>query len=233
MFPRTKQRFLEDGYCRLIIQEPNASDNGVYSCVATNEYGRDRADHNVEFEGRDAYTLVRSHGFAHRSAMKPYILNHIGDHTVTKGGTIGLIAEVQHDVTDVQWFHNNQKLLPWSSKMTAFQEYNLYTLIVPKVGDEDAGTYMCRMINEFGRSESVGNVDVVPVRLDLRARSPQFLQRPPTEQLIATGDPFEFAVSMDGHPKPKRRFKSGGRLMGILLTHIRHPRRQFHCTRAC
>lgn len=214
---RSKQRVKEDGYCQLVICEPQPSDNGVYTCVAINELGRAKTTHNVQFEGREAHCLVKSYGFAHRNVKLPHILNHIGDHTVTKGGYIGLIAELQNEVTEVQWFHNNQKLLPWSSKVTAFQEYSVYTLVVPKVTADDAGTYMCRAISEFGRAESVGHVDIVGPRLEGRSRSPQFLQRPPVEQLIATGDPFEFAVTMDGNPKPKREFAEGLEAVARLI----------------
>lgn len=200
---RSKQKVKEDGYCRLIIKEPSDADNGIYTCHGFNVMGTDVTSHRVLFEGREAHVKLNSLGFAHRNAAKPHILSHINDHTVTKSGMIGLIVELEHEAAEIQWYHNGQKLLPWSSKVTALQEYNLYMLIVPKVTPDDAGTYMCRAISEHGKAESVGNVDVVGPMLEGRARSPQFLQRPPTDQLIATGDPFEFAVTMCGNPKPK------------------------------
>lgn len=201
---RSRQFVQDDGHCRLVISEPNDTDNGEYMCVAVNTAGRTKTLHNLQFEGREAHSLVKAYGFAHRDVNQPHILNHVGDHTVTKLGYVGLIVELQHEVTEVQWFHNGHRLLPWSSKVIAIQEYNVYTLVVPTVNADDSGTYMCRAINEFGRVESTGSIDVVGPMLEGRARSPQFLKRPPTEQLIATGDPFEFKVAMAGNPKPKR-----------------------------
>lgn len=219
---RIRVRNADDGYCRLIINEPCEGDNGIYACLAENKSGDDKTTHKVDFEGRDAHILGKVHGFVHRNINMPSFENQIGNHMITEGGTIGLLAELLHGVTAVQWFHNGVQLQPSKHRVRIFQEYEIYTLIIANATTDDAGVYTCRASNKLGRVEACGHVDVVSLppspaektdeegggrrrRADEEepGKPPQFSNRPKKNQLIETGKPFSFTVTLDGQPDPK------------------------------
>lgn len=219
--PRFRVRTDNDtGYCRLIITEPSSLDNGMYACLAEAKTGDDKTTHLLEFENRDAVILGKVHGLVHRNINMPSFENAIGNHMISEGGTIGLLAEVLHGVTAVQWFHNGRQVLPEKHRVRMFQEYELYTLIIADATADDAGVYTCRASNRMGRVEASGHVDVVPAprepapdeegggrrkRADAEeaSKAPLFSDRPKKNQLIETGKPFSFTVSLHGHPEPK------------------------------
>lgn len=192
-----------DGYCKLIINQPEEKDSGTYCCTAENSMSADKTTHNVVFKGRDAYIIEKTHGFAHRDINKPHFQNSIGDHMVTKGGTIALQADLLHGPCEVQWLRDKEVLIP-GGKIRAFQDHGIHTLIVPAATPEESGTYVCRASNAFGRVESVAHVHIVGPTVT-GGKCPFFLQRPETEMLIMTGDPFCVSFRLAGDPKPKRK----------------------------
>lgn len=204
--PRYQQFDQADGYCKLVITNPTEKDNGTFICKAENSLDSDKTTHNVNFKGRDAYIIQKSHGFAHRNINLPHFQNQLGDHMVTKGGTIALQAELLHDVTEVQWIRDREVLQTnKDDSVRAFQEHGVYTLIVPSAGAAESGTYVCRAINDFGKVDGVAHVHVVGPTMDEGGKCPVFLDRPVNEQLIMTGDPFSFSFRVAGDPNPKRK----------------------------
>lgn len=199
---RIEQLNEADGYCKLVIRGPNDSDNGTYTCTARNELNTDRTVHNVVFEGRDAYIIQKAHGLRHRNINVPYFNNQLGEHMITRGGTIGLQAEILHDAGQVQWFCNNE-LVHVGPTVRKYREHDVHTLIVQDASLGDRGTYVCRATNDFGRAESIGHVYLVGPVIDGEKTSPLFLVRPESEQTLKSGDPFCISFTIGGNPKPK------------------------------
>lgn len=204
--PNYKQFNQADGYCKLVIHHPSEKDNGTYICKAENYLDSDKTTHNVNFKGRDAHILQKSHGFAHRNINLPHFENQLGDHMVTKGGTIALHAELLHDVSEVQWIRDREVIQPNKDNVRAYQEHGVYTLIVPQASATESGTYVCRAMNDFGKVESVAHVHIVGPDIQGGGKCPVFLSRPENDQLIMTGDPFSFSFRVVGDPKPKCKF---------------------------
>ena len=192
-----------DGYCKLIINYPEPKDSGTYVCLAENSLSKDKIQHNVTFTGRDDYIIQKSHGFAHRDIKKPHFQNSIGDHMVTKGGTIALQADILHGPCDVQWLRDKEPIVAGGSIRT-FQDHGIHTLIVPEASIEAGGTYTCRASNDYGRVESTAHVYIVGPSVK-GGKCPLFVTRPDSEMLIMTGDPFSISFRVVGEPKPKRK----------------------------
>lgn len=79
-----------DGVCRLVVNNPEEKDSGVYICKAENSVFHDQVSHNVTFEGQNAYIFEKTHGYFHRDPNKPQFQNALGDHLVTAGGMSSL-----------------------------------------------------------------------------------------------------------------------------------------------
>lgn len=205
---RVEQLNEADGYCKLVIRAPTEADNGTYTCTATNELSVDRTVHNVLFEGRDTYIIQKTHGLKHRNINVPYFSNQLGEHMCTKGGTIGLQAELLHDAHEVHWYKDNERLRP-GPKVQTYRENDVHTLIVKDSDITDRGTYVCRATNDFGRAEAVGHVYMVGPIIEGKGTCPLFLARPESEQTLRSGDPFTISFTISGDPKPKGMYEKG------------------------
>lgn len=214
-FIETSDKYMQidqpDGLCRLIIYNPEERDNGLYVCKAENSVSSDKTSHNVIFEGANSYMNEKMHGFFHRDANKPQFQNILGDHLVTAGGTIALQAEIIHEPSEVLWLLEKEPLI-LSDKIKTLYDHGVYTLVIPNATNEMSGTYTCRAINSFGKTESTAHVHIVGPSVK-GGKCSLFLSRPDSEMKIMTGDPFSFSFRVIGEPKPKCKFYSvfGGR----------------------
>lgn len=190
-----------DGTCKLIISNPEERDSGNYVCSAENSLFCDKISHNVVFDGQNQYIFEKTHGFFHRDPNKPQIQNALGDHLVTKGGTVALQAEIIHGPVDVQWLHEKKPIVLGGRAKTIY-DHGVYTLILNEASDELDGTYTCRATNAFGRIETNANVHVVGPTVK-GGKCPLFLTKPDPEMKIMTGDPFSISFRVVGDPKPK------------------------------
>lgn len=204
----TNDKYLQvdqpDGLCRLVIYNPEDRDNGLYVCKADNSAGSDKTSHNVTFDGANSYMNEKIHGYYHRDSNKPQFQHPLGDHMVTAGGVLALQAEIIHEPSEVQWLREKE-LLVMSDKCRTVYDHSVYTLIIPNATAEIGGTYTCRAINAFGKTEMNAHVDIVGPAVK-GGKSPLFLTRPDNEMKIMTGDPFSFSFRVIGEPKPKCKF---------------------------
>lgn len=190
-----------DGVCRLVVNDPEEKDSGVYICKAENSVFHDQVTHNVTFEGRNAFIFEKTHGYFHRDPNKPQFQNALGDHLVTAGGTIALQAEIIHGPVEVQWLREKEPLV-MNDKVRNIYDHGVHTLILTEATPELSGTYTCRATNAFGKIESNAHVHVVGPSVK-GGKCPLFLSRPESEMKIMTGDPFSFSFRLIGDPKPK------------------------------
>ncbi|XP_016940406.2 muscle M-line assembly protein unc-89 isoform X12 [Drosophila suzukii] len=197
-----------DGYAKLTILNPTEKDSGVYWCVARNEGAENKISHQVDFKGRQHYSLQKTHGFFHRDPNKPHFLLPLGNQTVCNGGTVAISAEFMQTSTpiEVKWLRDRRVVD--GPNVKALTDKGVYTLTIMNAGPEVEGTYTCRASNAFGRIESNVNVDVA-VGAEKDERPPLFLSRPDTEMKIAVGDPFSLSFRIAGDPKPKLTFMKG------------------------
>lgn len=193
-----------DGVCRLVVNNPEEKDSGLYVCKAENSVFHDQVSHNVTFEGKNAYIFEKTHGYFHRDPNKPQFQNALGDHLVTAGGTIALQAEIIHGPVEVQWLREKEPLV-MDDKVKNIYDHGVHTLILTEATKELSGTYTCRATNAFGKVESNAHVHVVGPAVK-GGKCPLFLSRPETEMKIMTGDPFSFSFRVIGEPKPKCKF---------------------------
>lgn len=206
-----------DGVCRLVVNDPDEKDSGVYICKAENSVFHDQVSHNVTFEGKNAYIFEKTHGCFHRNPNMPQFQNALGDHLVTAGGTIALQAEIIHGPVEVQWLREKEPLV-MNDKVKNIYDHGVHTLILSEATKELSGTYTCRATNAFGKVESNAHVHVVGPSVK-GGKCPLFLSRPDAEMKIMTGDPFSFSFRLIGDPKPKCKFthRSIGGHLGIAL----------------
>ncbi|XP_050743269.1 titin isoform X44 [Drosophila biarmipes] len=197
-----------DGYAKLTIVNPTEKDSGIYWCVARNEGAENKISHQVDFKGRQNYSLQKTHGFFHRDPNKPHFLLPLGNQTVCNGGTVAISAEFMQTSTpiEVKWLRDRRVVD--GPNVKALADKGVYTLTIMNAGPEVEGTYTCRASNAFGRIESNVNVDVA-VGAEKDERPPLFLSRPDTEMKIAVGDPFSLSFRIAGDPKPKLTFMKG------------------------
>lgn len=193
-----------DGYSKLIIRNPTEKDSGIYACVASNEGAQNKMTHQVDFKGRERFTLEKTHGFFHRDPNKPHFLTPLGNQTVCNGGTVAISAEFMQSATpiEVKWLRDRRVVE--GPNVTTLNDRGVYTLAITNAGAEHEGTYTCLASNAFGRIESHANIDVA-VGVEKNERPPLFLSRPETEMKIAVGDPFSLSFRIAGDPKPKRK----------------------------
>lgn len=190
-----------DGLCRLVIYNPDVKDSGSYTCKAENKVSTDKVTHNVVFEGRNTYISGKTHGYFHRDLNKPQFQNALGDHLVTAGGTIALQAEIIHDPSEVQWLREKEPIV-LGKTVRSIYDHGVYTLVIDGATNEVSGTYTCRAINAFGKTEANAHVHIVGPSVK-GGKCPLFLSRPDNAMNIATGDPFSFSFRLVGDPKPK------------------------------
>ncbi|XP_039229321.1 titin isoform X7 [Drosophila yakuba] len=197
-----------DGYAKLVIVNPTEKDSGIYWCVARNEGAENKISHQVDFKGRQHYSLEKTHGFFHRDPNKPHFLLPLGNQTVCNGGTVAISAQFMETSTpiEVKWLRDRRVVD--GPNVKALADRGVYTLTIMNAGPEVEGTYTCRASNAFGRIESNVNVDVA-VGAEKDERPPLFLSRPDTEMKIAVGDPFSLSFRIAGDPKPKLTFMKG------------------------
>lgn len=184
----------------------DVSDSGQYICKAENSVFSDKISHSVEFGGKDAYILEKTHGYFHRDPNKPHFRNTLGDHLVTAGGTIALQAEILHGPVDVQWLREKEPIV-YTDKIRSIYDHGVHTLILPDATKELSGTYTCRAANAFGKVESTAHVHIVGPSVK-GGKCPLFLSRPESEMKIMTGDPFSISFRVIGDPKPKCMYKN-------------------------
>ncbi|KAG7313055.1 hypothetical protein JYU34_000136 [Plutella xylostella] len=214
---RYQSYYLADGVCRLAICCPTTQDSGKYTCKAENSVWSDQITHVVNFTGRERLlspniTTVERSRFSRQGMefRRPHFANVLSDHTVSKGGTIGLQVEIRGDPSKVEWLREGRPVTEQYRNASAFVEHGLYTLALTDVTEKESGTYTCRAWSSHGTVDMNAAITVVQPS-DIDGKPAIIAGRPEKDILISVGEDVNISFRVQGEPKPKVVFMKGTR----------------------
>ncbi|XP_041477901.1 uncharacterized protein LOC121425834 isoform X6 [Lytechinus variegatus] len=187
-----------EGLAVLQVNESFAEDEGVYTCQATNAWGRTASSANLTVVTGEDEVDATDDGSKRQAAC---ILSNLQNVTV-KEGTPFKLACVVDGVAPItaQWFKGGEPLDEGYEYVMKFQS-NMATLQVNESFPEDSGMYTCRVMNAVGSDESSAQVTV----LEDASPTPPWIQPLKLESSyleIPVGQPIKLAFKVSGNPEP-------------------------------
>ncbi|XP_032676016.1 uncharacterized protein LOC116846386 isoform X2 [Odontomachus brunneus] len=213
---RYRQTYLDDDVYRLEIVDPDASDNGQYTCRAANELRTEEVSHMIRLEDRERRLVSRSdQSLSNETGLevprRPRFSSLLKDYSVPAGGTIALQVEVKGEpAPEVRWFRGDRKEPIAIPKARTIVERGLHTLIVPEATESEKGTYFCRAINAYGQVDTSATVDVIsPSAID-GGKPAMFVSRLMRKSIDAiVGEDVSVSFRVSGVPKPRVTWLKG------------------------
>ena len=150
---------LTDDICVLVVRKVNADDQGVYRCVATNEYGS---------------TTTTAELLVYKPDYPPVFKRELQDISIFQGKDLRLEVEVEGkpEVT-VEWYVNDELIEDQGRHVIVDKddESELHVLAVEDIARGDSGTYKCVAKNALGEAVSacqvaVGEKEMAPVFME-------------------------------------------------------------------
>ncbi|EFN64027.1 Myosin light chain kinase, smooth muscle [Camponotus floridanus] len=205
---RYKQSYLDDDVYRLEIANPNAADNGRYTCRAVNDLHTEETSHVVHVEdwrSTSRYDLKSSDETGLELTRRPRFSNLLKDYNVPAGGTIALQVEVKGvPAPEIRWLRGDRKEPIAIPKARTFTERGLHTLIVPEATESERGTYVCRAINAYGQVDTSATVDVITSSAIDGGKPAAFVSRPSKKTIdVTVGEDVSISFRVNGTPKPR------------------------------
>ncbi|KAL0100118.1 hypothetical protein PUN28_019519 [Cardiocondyla obscurior] len=204
---RYKQSCLDDDVYRLEIADPNITDNGQYTCRATNELHTEEMSHIVHVEDWQAVNRNDPYLSAAKSefAQRPQFSNLLKDYSVPTGGTIALQVKVKGTpFPEVKWLRGDRKEPITIPKARTFAERGLHTLIVPDATESERGLYVCRAINVYGQVDTSATVNVISSSAIDGGKPAVFVSRPSKKSIdVIVGEDISISFRASGIPKPR------------------------------
>ncbi|XP_072764137.1 uncharacterized protein [Anoplolepis gracilipes] len=206
---RYEQNYLDDDVYRLEIANPNAADNGRYTCRAVNDLHTEETSHMVHVEDWQSTSRYDSKlkydETGSEFTRRPRFSNLLKDYNVPTGGTIALQVEVKGTPTpEVRWLRGDRKEPLSIPKARTFAERGLHTLIVPEATESERGTYVCRAINAYGQVDTSATVDVISLSAIDGGKPAVFVSRPSKKSIDVTiGEDVSISFRVNGTPKPR------------------------------
>lgn len=134
---------------------------------------------------------------------RPHFTNVLTDHTVSRGGTIGLQVEIRGAPTRVEWLREGHNITDIYRNARTFVEHGLYTLALSDVTEKESGTYTCRAWSNHENVDMNTAITVVHPS-DMREGRPAIIiGRPEKDVLISVGEDLNVSFRVQGDPKPK------------------------------
>lgn len=151
---------LTDDLCALVIPNVNSDHQGLYRCVATNDYGS---------------TTTTAELLVNELDSPPVFQQELQDVTISVGNDVQLDVGIKGkpEVT-VEWFKNDVLVEDEGRYIIVDKdnESGLYTLAVEEVTRDDSGQYKCVARNDLGEATSVckvvvkENLEIAPVFIE-------------------------------------------------------------------
>uniref|UniRef100_A0A0R3RFL5 Muscle M-line assembly protein unc-89 n=1 Tax=Elaeophora elaphi TaxID=1147741 RepID=A0A0R3RFL5_9BILA len=130
---------------QLIIKKAQIDDAANYKVVLSNSSG--------DVDSSAKLTVKKSKG-------QPKIIKGLEDQVVAKDDALVLEIKVDGEPTEVRWLKNGVALSKNVDAKIEKIDEQTYRLTIPQVDTTDAGAYSVEVINEVGKVQSTGNVDV-------------------------------------------------------------------------
>ncbi|XP_006825981.1 cell adhesion molecule-related/down-regulated by oncogenes-like [Saccoglossus kowalevskii] len=202
----------------LIIHNVQASDEGPYLCVATNDIG---------FPYRKQVLLS--------VIVPPVITRPPEDVSARIGDTVRFLCEISggNPITDITWLFNSNPISEMSLKHSLLGEQ----LRVHEISEAQFGMYQCMVQNREGIVQA-------SARLQLKIGYPEIL-KPPVDMTVFEGEPVFISCGVEGDPAPTvawlkdfdigvmnthRTFVSEGRMGGLtILNALRQDEGEYQC----
>nr|XP_015214260.1 PREDICTED: myosin light chain kinase, smooth muscle isoform X1 [Lepisosteus oculatus]XP_015214261.1 PREDICTED: myosin light chain kinase, smooth muscle isoform X1 [Lepisosteus oculatus] len=151
----------ENGVAKLTVQDALPEDDGMYSCVAENSYGRAVCSAKVFIkEKQTAKKTEASNAEEQKKTFAPVFLKGLNDLQVMDGGQVSMTVEVTaNPKPEIVWLHNGKEIQ--ESEDFHFKKCgNEYTLLIQEVFPEDTGKYTCEVWNELGVARTEARLTV-------------------------------------------------------------------------
>ncbi|XP_043200179.1 titin homolog isoform X2 [Amphibalanus amphitrite] len=206
---RVHQTQADDGVCKLLVQSPQDSDNGKYTCLAENRVGSAEISEHITVPGgaqpRPAGSPERPARSAH-TASRPVFLDALRDVEASQGRDLDLKVKVAGSPSpDISWLHNGQPVRP-SARLRAWGRFPDYALSLHSLTAADAGTYTCRAANVHGAATCSANVSLGAAGAGQPAR---IVEKPDDLIRVANGGDLLLTCRIAGEPRPKVAFHKG------------------------
>ncbi|CAG9533738.1 unnamed protein product [Cercopithifilaria johnstoni] len=130
---------------QLIIKKAEIDDEADYKVVLSNSAG--------DVQSSAKLTVKKSKG-------EIKIIKGLEDQVIAKGDELILEIKVEGEPTEVRWLKNDAVLPKDAEAKIEKINEQTYRLTIPQVDSTDAGAYSVEVINEIGKVQSTGNVDV-------------------------------------------------------------------------
>ena len=182
------------GFVALDILDLIPEDKGVYKCIATNKYGQDSTQIEINVQpggtifkdtlhGESMGKIQQLESPAKRQKVedipqkeKPRFVRNLNNVQIPENGDIhveGSLVPVNDPKLTVTWLKNGLEI-PASNKLKTRHDFGFVSLDVKGAYVEDSGVYTCRAVNEMGEAVSSCNVEVQLAAEAAMSRSPKF-----------------------------------------------------------
>ncbi|XP_028662306.1 myosin light chain kinase, smooth muscle [Erpetoichthys calabaricus] len=197
----------ENQIARLNVQDALPEDDGIYSCVAENSFGRAVCSAKVVIKEKEATKCSKSSEEENlNKKFAPVFVKGLNDLQVMDGSQVRMTVEVRgNPKPELVWLQNGKEIQ--ESEDFHFENVgNEYSLCIQEVFPEDTGKYMCEAWNELGESRTEATLTVQEPQYGVQ---PWFISKPKsvTAELgqrtllscAIAGDPFpDFKWFKDG-----------------------------------
>ncbi|KAG2459419.1 MYLK protein, partial [Polypterus senegalus] len=197
----------ENQIARLNVQDALPEDDGMYSCVAENSFGRAVCSAKVAIKEKEATKCTKSSEEENvNKEFAPVFVKGLNDLQVMDGSQVRMTVEVRgNPKPELVWLQNGKEIQE-SEDFHFVNDGNEYSLCIQEVFPEDTGKYMCEAWNELGECRTEATLTVQEPQDGVQ---PWFISKPKsvTAELgqrtllscAIAGDPFpDFKWFKDG-----------------------------------
>lgn len=170
------RKYAVDSVGNLDITDLQKSDEGVYSCQASNDEGFAVADARVTVQGE-----------------APVLVQAPDDLTLNEGDTARLTCEIAgNPQPNITWYKGNEELQSSSRRIQIVNEGRQLRIVL--LQSSDRGTYRCRGENSAGSVEASARLTVIQTAVPTNNREHDTEGRPGEDIILLCsedGDPLE------------------------------------------
>ncbi|VDN04253.1 unnamed protein product [Thelazia callipaeda] len=167
---KIKIESLDDKTQRLILQDVDFSVEGLYRCVATNEYGTVSTKAEVVFEGDRTLPTKKMKELFDTDVVesKPRIRRGLNNISVHQGSSIEMqVCTSGWPTPTVKWFKNNQEIKvigPDDPLIVWTDDRGIHHCVILNASPEDEAEYALEASNKLGTARTEGAITIIKPR---------------------------------------------------------------------